>query len=62
MYALPAGLFNGYIEYSEYLVTMVAAEEQKHSVIQYYKKAAEEYDREYDTPYFEPFFQIPIVF
>jgi ubiquinone/menaquinone biosynthesis C-methylase UbiE len=32
---------------------MVAAEEQKHSVIQYYKKVAEEYDREYDTPYFK---------
>jgi ubiquinone/menaquinone biosynthesis C-methylase UbiE len=32
---------------------MGVMEEQKRNVIQYYEKAAEEYDKEYDTPYFK---------
>ncbi|MBO3753440.1 MAG: methyltransferase domain-containing protein [Candidatus Brockarchaeota archaeon] len=34
-------------------VTMGAAGGQKRSVINYYEKAAEEYDKEYDIPYFK---------
>jgi len=32
---------------------MSSPEEQKLSVIRYYEKSAEEYDKEYDTPYFK---------
>ncbi|MBO3841587.1 MAG: class I SAM-dependent methyltransferase [Candidatus Brockarchaeota archaeon] len=34
-------------------VTMGVAEGQERSVINYYEKAAEEYDKEYDIPYFK---------